>query len=188
MANDFFSVSGRYALLTKTEEIQLGRRIQKWLTWEGECPPAIERSGRRARDRFVLCNLRLVTKIAQSYTRRIQGTTITFEDLQQEGTIGLQRAAEKYDSECGYAYSTYATWWIRQSLSRMVSTKSRMIRVSDGARKKLRQFRDAYQPGDCYEDTLDRARLKAKDREFINQACLCERVTQLDALDIYDCI
>ena len=70
----------------------------------------------------------------------------------------------------------------------MVSTKSRMIRVSDGARKKLRQFRDAYQPGDCYEDTLDRAGLKAKDREFINQACLCERVTQLDALDIYDCI
>ena len=181
MTNDFYSMSGRYALLTKNEEIQLGRRIQKWLLWEGECPPTIERSGRRARDRFVLSNLRLISRIAKSYIGRIQGTIITFEDLQQEGILGLQRAAEKYDPECGYAYSTYATWWVRQSLSRMVNTKSRMIRVSDGARKKLMLFREAYQLGDRFEDTLDRAGLKAKDREFINQASLCERVVQLDA-------
>jgi RNA polymerase primary sigma factor len=188
MQAEFLNLSGRYALLTKNEEIQLGRRIQKWLTWEGECPPAVERSGRRARDRFVLCNMRLVTKIAKSYTRRILGTSLTFEDLLQEGALGLQRAAEKYDPECGWAYSTYATWWIRQAMSRAVNSKGRTIRVSEGARRKLKLFRDAHQPGDTVQQTLERAGLRERDCEFIQQANLCERVVAMDAFESPDYI
>ena len=186
MQAEFLKISGRFALLTKNEEIQLGRRIQEWLQWEGDCPPAIERSGRKARDRFVLCNMRLVTKLAKSYTRRIIGTSLTFEDLLQEGIFGLQRAAEKYDPECGHAYSTYATWWIRQSMSRAVNAKGKIIRVSEGARRKLKLFRDVYEVGDTLSQTLSRAGLTPRDCEFIRQANLCERVAPLDAFDSLD--
>jgi len=183
MSIDFLSLSGRYVLLSKHEEIQLGRRIQRWLQWEGECPPAIERSGRRARDKFVVCNLRLVTKVAKAYARRIQGTALTFEDLLQEGVFGLQRAAEKYDPECGYAYSTYATWWIRQSLTRAINAKGKLIRVSEGAKRKLKEFRESHMQGDTWQDTMDRAGLTDKDYQYIRQASLCEHVVCLDAFD-----
>jgi RNA polymerase sigma factor (sigma-70 family) len=188
MATEYLAISGRYMLLSKEEEIYLGRRIQKWLTWEGECPKAVERSGKKARDRFVLANMRLVTRIAKSYTRRIQGTALTFEDLLQEGTIGLCRAAEKYDPECGYAASTYFTWWIRQALSRAVDAQARIIRVSTGARRKLKLFREAAIEGQSMEETLTAAGLKPKDLEFVRQASLCEMVVPLDSLELRDCI
>ena len=188
MSAEYLHISGRYALLSKEEEICLGRRIQKWLTWEGECPAAVERSGRRARERFILANMRLVTRVAKSYTRRIYGTALTFEDLLQEGTIGLCRAAEKYDPECGYAASTYFMWWIRQSMSRALEAQARVIRVSTGARRKLKQFRDAAIEGQSMEETVLAAGLKLKDLEFIRQASLCERVVPLDSLELHDCI
>lgn len=185
---EFLKISGRYALLTKNQEIQLGRRIQRWLTHPEPVPPQIRRSGMRARDQFVLSNMRLVTRIAKSYTRRLHGTGLTFEDMLQEGVLGLQRAAEKYDPECGYAMSTYATWWIRQAMSRAVEMKGGVVHVSSGAMRKLRKFRDAASEGGTRAEIIERAGLNERDLFTIEQAALCSTVVALDALEIKDAI
>lgn len=184
----FLAISGRYALLNKKQEIELGRRIQKWLQHPEPVPKSVERSGRRARDQFVLSNMRLVTKIAKSYTRRLAGTGLSFEDLLQEGVLGLQRAAEKYDPECGYAYSTYATWWVRQSLTRAFEMRGGMIHVSAEARRKLRRYEQSRGEGMTHEDALGKWELKDRDVFTIRQAALCRRVVDLDGLDLKDSI
>ena len=184
----FLGISGRYALLTKEQEIELGRRIQKWLTHPKPVPRGIERSGRRARDTFVLSNLRLVTKIAKSYTRRLAGTGLTFEDLLQEGVMGLQRAAEKYDSECGYAYSTYATWWVRQALSRAIEMKGGVVHISAEARRKLRRYEQAREEGLNHEEAMAKWELRERDVFTIRQAAMCRYVVALDSMDMHDTI
>jgi RNA polymerase primary sigma factor len=184
---EFLRLSGRYQLLTKQEEVELGRRIQKWLKWDdGECPRAVERSGQRAREKFVLCNMRLITKIAKSYTRRLYGTGLTFEDLLQEGIVGLTRAAEKYDPECGYAMSTYATWWIRQAMSRAVEMKGGMIHISSEAKRKLRRYEAAREDGMSHENAMAEWDLKERDVFTMRQAAICRHVVALDSLDLGD--
>lgn len=180
--------SGRYALLTKRQEIELGRRIQAWLTHPEPVPKNIERSGKRARDQFVLCNMRLVAKVAKKYSRFLVGTSMTFEDLLQEGVLGLQRAAEKYDPECGYAYSTYAMWWIRQAIYRAIDMKGSMIHVSAGAKRKLRKYTDGIVQGMSKAEALEAAELKERDLFTIEQAALCKSVVPLDALDLTNLI
>lgn len=185
---EFLNISGRYALLSKNQEIQLGRRIQRWLTHPEPVPPQIKRSGMKAREQFVLCNMRLVTKIAKYYGRRLRGTGLTFEDILQEGILGLQRAAEKYDPECGYAMSTYATWWIRQAMSRAIEMKGGVIHVSGGAKRTLRKFRAAAEEGGTRREILERAGLRERDLFTIERATLCGTVTELDALELKDSI
>lgn len=190
MATEFLQLSGRYTLLTKAEEIELGRRIQRWLQWEGKrkCPANIVRSGMRAREKFVLCNLRLVTRVAKGYTRRLPGTGLTFEDLLHEGVFGLQRAAEKYDPECGYAYSTYAMWWIRQSISRAIEMRGGVIHVSSGARRKLRKFQQEAMRGGTLVEIMERAELRDRDLFTIEQAAMCANVVEFDGLELRDAI
>jgi RNA polymerase primary sigma factor len=101
----------RYPLLTKEEEVELAKRI--------------ERGDQEAKDRLINSNLRLVVSIAKKY----QAADLTLLDLIQEGIFGLIRAAEKFDWRRGFKFSTYATWWIRQSVERGIANKARQIRV-----------------------------------------------------------
>lgn len=99
-------------LLTLEQEQLLGRRIK-----EGDL---------NAREELINANLRLVVSIAKKYIHR---TKIPFLDLIQEGNIGLSKAVDKWDHSLGYKFSTYATWWIKQSISKVVIEQSRMIRI-----------------------------------------------------------
>ena len=142
---------GRIRLLRPDEEIELARKIADLLQLEelaaqfesenGHYPTTKEWAalvemplirfrrrlmlGRRAKEKMVQSNLRLVVSIAKKYMNR----GLSFQDLIQEGSLGLIRAAEKFDHEKGYKFSTYATWWIRQAITREIADQSRSIRL-----------------------------------------------------------
>ena len=143
---------GRVPLLSHEQEITLGRQVQELMVLEelreelilragGEeptsqqlaeaadlSPPLLRRrlhAGRRAKERMVAANLRLVVSVAKKYTKR----NMELLDLIQEGTIGLVRGVEKFDPTRGYKFSTYAYWWIRQGITRAIAEKSRTIRL-----------------------------------------------------------
>ena len=107
----FMGRAGRYPLLTAAQEVELAKRI--------------ERGDLEAKERMINSNLRLVISIAKRY----QGHDVPLGDLVQEGVIGLNRAVEKFDWRKGFKFSTYATWWIRQSCQRAISNLSKTIRV-----------------------------------------------------------
>jgi len=142
---------GRIRLLRADEEIELARKIadllelerireqlleeldrdpkdSEWATALDMTLPAFRHRlhiGRRAKEKMVQSNLRLVVSIAKKYMNR----GLSFQDLIQEGSLGLIRAAEKFDHEKGYKFSTYATWWIRQAITRAIADQSRTIRL-----------------------------------------------------------
>jgi RNA polymerase primary sigma factor len=121
----FFKDIGKVRLLTVQEEVELAKRI-----WRGDLD---------AKQKMVESNLRLVVSIAKHY--RNQG--LPFLDLIQEGTIGLVRAAEKFDYRKGFKLSTYATWWIRQAVARALADQARTIRLSVHIVEQLNKIRRA---------------------------------------------
>jgi RNA polymerase primary sigma factor len=118
----FLKDIGKVDLLTAAQEVELAKRI--------------ERGDHRAKQEMIEANLRLVVSIAKRY--RNQG--LPFLDLIQEGTIGLVRAAEKFDHRKGFKFSTYATWWIRQAVARALADKARTIRMPVHVVEKLNKI------------------------------------------------
>ncbi|KAB1914587.1 RNA polymerase sigma factor SigB [Micromonospora sp. AMSO31t] len=129
---------GRTKLLTAAQEVELSKRIEAGLFAEEKlstCTPVsgelradlelIAAEGRAAKDHLLEANLRLVVSIAKRYT----GRGMAFLDLIQEGNLGLIRAVEKFDYTKGYKFSTYATWWIRQAITRAMADQARTIRI-----------------------------------------------------------
>jgi RNA polymerase primary sigma factor len=122
----YLSHIGQGNLLTHQEEIELSNRAKQ--------------GDQRARQRLIEKNLRLVVSVAKKY----RGYGLPFEDLIQEGNIGLMKAVEKFDPDRGFRFSTYATWWIRQAVQRAVADKGRMIRVPVHMSEKIRRVSRAY--------------------------------------------
>ena len=133
----YLATIGRIPLLTPAEEIELGNQVQSMMALtedgsrefvDGELTTAqrrLLRIGRRAKERMMKANLRLVVSVAKKY----QGKGLELLDLIQEGSLGLERAVEKFDPTRGYKFSTYAFWWIRQSMTRAIACQSRTIRL-----------------------------------------------------------
>ena len=156
---------GRIPLLEHDEEIMLGRQVQRLMELEKireelkvELGQEIDdrtlcdntsndwkelrrelREGKRAKEKMVTANLRLVVSVAKKYTKR----NMELLDIIQEGTIGLVRGVEKFDPHRGYKFSTYAYWWIRQGITRAIAEKSRAIRLPIHVTENLNKLKKA---------------------------------------------
>lgn len=135
---DYLKKIGRVALLNAEQEVSLAKRIEAGLLAQEQLMSGariegtlrrelewIAQDGRCAKDHLIEANLRLVVSVAKRYT----GRGVEFLDLVQEGNLGLIRAVEKFDAEKGFKFSTYATWWIRQSITRALADQARTIRI-----------------------------------------------------------
>ena len=138
LVKEYLKQIGKVALLTAEQEVELAKRIEagvlasEKLEVEANLDPQLRKElewikgdGKRAMDHMLEANLRLVVSLAKRYTDR----GLPLLDLIQEGNIGLTRAVQKFDYQKGYKFSTYATWWIRQGITRALADQSRTIRV-----------------------------------------------------------
>jgi RNA polymerase primary sigma factor len=149
---DYLRMIRRTPLLTAVQEVALGERIKAGLaaaaalaaapvmrTEDRRVLTVQAAAGERAQEAMVTANLRLVVSVA----RRYRGLGVPLLDLVQEGNLGLMRAAERFDSDRGVKFSTYATWWIRQGVSRAVADQSRLVRLPSHVHDELVRLRRA---------------------------------------------
>ena len=143
----FLHEIGRVQLLSQEEELLLARQVQQrevLLHQTGAGVDPVKRrqllvAGKRAKERMVAANLRLVVAVAKKYQQR----GLELLDLVQEGSLGLERAVERFDPTRGFRFSTYAYWWIRQSITRALASQSRTIRLPVHVGEKLSRIRRA---------------------------------------------
>jgi RNA polymerase primary sigma factor len=146
----YLEAAGAEPLLTKEEEVELAMAIERGKEAEKRLASGRIRSettkrklrhdirkAERARRRFILANLRLVVSIAKRY----QGQGLPLLDLIQEGNIGLMRGVELFDWRRGFKFSTYATWWIRQAITRAIADRGRQIRIPVHVHERIRKVR-----------------------------------------------
>jgi len=158
---------GHIKLLKAEQEKELGRLIK-------------EQKDNAAKRKLVQANLRLVISIAKKYT----GHGVLFMDLVQEGSIGLMRAAEKFDYSKNFKFSTYATWWIKQAIARAISNNSRSIRIPVHMSDKIKKYNKAYEylankldkdPTD--EEIMDFLKIDGKQLNKIKQSIFLEPIS-----------
>src|SRR5947209_13015721 len=146
----YLEAAAREPLLTKEQEIELAQTIERGKAAEEKLAAGRVRSdntirklrteirvAEAARQRFIMANLRLVVSVARKY----QGQGLPLLDLIQEGNIGLMRAVELFDWRRGFKFSTYATWWIRQGITRAIADRSRSIRLPVHIHDRLRKLK-----------------------------------------------
>lgn len=198
MAN-YLKSMGNHELLKRHEEVILARHIQILIKWEelreqleeklarpptyAEWADAVEldvpglkrqiRRSQRAKSALIESNLRLVVSIAKRYTNR----GMNFQDLCQEGTLGLTRATEKFDPERGFRFSTYATWWIKQGIMRAIADQSREIRLPvhihdqlNGVRKARKELSEMLGREATDEEVAAKVNITVKKLHFLLQA------------------
>ncbi|MCM0590244.1 MAG: RNA polymerase sigma factor, RpoD/SigA family [Gloeotrichia echinulata IR180] len=163
MVRTYLREIGRVPLLTREQEIVFGKQVQQMMTLldakdalakELDREPSLEEwasvvdqpetevkqtvaQGKRAKQKMIEANLRLVVAIAKKYQKR----NMEFLDLIQEGTLGLERGVEKFDPMRGYKFSTYAYWWIRQAITRAIAQQGRTIRLPIHITEKLNKIK-----------------------------------------------
>mmetsp|Transcript_20518 Transcript_20518/g.42986 ORF Transcript_20518/g.42986 Transcript_20518/m.42986 type:complete len:480 (-) Transcript_20518:119-1558(-) len=192
-----------HELLNKNEEIILAREIQILIKWEEEReklesellrPPTYQewatqiqsdmtvselkkqiRRSLRAKSALTESNVRLVVSIAKKYQKR----GLSFQDLAQEGILGLTRACEKFDPERGFRFSTYASWWIKQSIMRAIADQGRTIRLPvhihdqlSALRKAERELKAELGREATPEELADHTKLTIKKIDFLNRVCM----------------
>ena len=153
----FLDQSARYKLLKPFEEVQLAKQIEAGVAAEAQIAEILEPGedlqaadgflelqrladeGKAAKEKMINANLRLVVSIAKKY----RGQGVPFLDLIQEGALGLNRAVEKFDHRRGFKFSTYATWWIRQSVQRAVANLGKVIRFPVHVHERENKIRNA---------------------------------------------
>ncbi len=159
----YFRQMAQEPLLTAEEEIELAKRIERGKDAQAKleqlsrnCNPTLRREltllvedGQSAREHLGRANTRLVVSIAKRY----MGQGLPFPDLIQEGNVGLMRAVDKYDYKRGNRFSTYATWWIRQAITRALAQKTRTIRIPLHMTERIRQM---YRTAQVLEQNLGR--------------------------------
>jgi RNA polymerase primary sigma factor len=139
----------KHKLLSKEDEAELGRSLELGRRAQEELDSGVSQTtehllmierAAKARERFILANLRLVLSIARPYTLL---SDLSLEDLFQEGVFGLMKAVEKFDHHLGYKFSTYATWWIRQKVTRTLADQGAMIRLPVHVHEQVNKLRRA---------------------------------------------
>jgi RNA polymerase primary sigma factor len=131
--------AARIPVLPPAQQLWLARQVREWLDWPADaapCPSHIEARGRRAKQKLIETNVRLVVTIAHKHA---SNTNVELADLIQEGCLGLNRAVELFDHTRGYRFSTYAYWWIRQMIGR-AAKHGHLIRLPEGAQARWAQL------------------------------------------------
>ena len=201
----------RTPLLTAEQEVVLARRIEAGAFAQERLDSGVElkrterrglehvvRTADEARERMILANVRLVTSIARKSLPRA-GHGMQFDDVQQAGLMGLMRAVEKFDHSLGHKFSTYATWWIKQSISRAIDDDARVIRIPVHALDSARRIdtsrrREGLTWGEALADPsrlgIDVSRDDvAKARDLLRQCLSLEQVVeQVDIVDDLDMV
>ena len=181
----YLNAIGKIPMLTAAEEIHQAQLIRTWLDYEGgpdSAPKGVQRRGQRAVKRFMEGNLRLVISLAKKCELRGKAVGLELIDLIQEGNIGLSTAARKFDPELGYKFSTYAYWWIRQSISRAIEMGN-TIRIPSNVLQAVNRLKKVANetPGASFEDICTAARLEPQGAIFLMAVDHLKRLSSLDA-------